>query len=139
MQTTTHRSEDGRPIPATVATIEVTPEESEKLLVALGQGSIQLTLRGYGDPDSVNTTGATTTDLERSMRGAPAAPTQPRRSARAPVTTAAPETVRIRDPLPTPPRVVKPDTAKVEVFRGSAKTELKFGKDSVRRDTIPHN
>ena len=46
MQTAVHKSEDGRPIPATVATLEVTPEESELLLVAQSQGSIQLVLRG---------------------------------------------------------------------------------------------
>jgi hypothetical protein len=33
----------------------------------------------------------------------------------------------------------KPDTSKVEVFRGAAKVELKFGKDSVKRDTIVKN
>lgn len=139
MQTQSHRSEDGRPIPATVATLEVTPEEFEQLLIAQSQGSIQLVLRGYGDPDSVNTKGATSADIERSLRSAPAAPSAPRQSARAPTTRAVPETIRIRDPLPTPPRVVKPDSAKVEVFRGAKMEELKFRKDSVRRDTIPNN
>src|SRR5688500_13288215 len=76
--TETARSEDGRPIPATVATLEVTPEESERLLIAQASGGIQLMLRGYGDPDSVVTRGATTADVERSLRDAPVA-TQPRR------------------------------------------------------------
>jgi pilus assembly protein CpaB len=139
METSVHRSEDGRPIPATVATLEVTPEEFEKLMVAQSQGTIQLVLRGYGDPDSVNTKGATVADLERSMRSAPSVPSAPRRSA--PATRAAPETVIVRDPAPVPtaPRVVKPDSTKVEIFRGATKSELKFGKDSVRRDTIPNN
>jgi hypothetical protein len=31
--------------------------------------------------------------------------------------------------------VARPDTNRVEIFRGATKTELKFGKDSVRADT----
>ena len=141
MATEALRSEDGRPIPATVATLEVTPEETEKLMVAQSQGTIQLFLRGYGDPDSVKTKGATSAELERSLRNAPSAPapTQRRATPQQQVTRAAPETVIVRDPVRTAPPVVKPDTAKVEVFRGAKKEELKFGKDSVRRDTIPNN
>ena len=139
MQNAVHQSEDGRPIPATVATIEVTPEESERLLVAQSQGTIQLTLRGYGDPDSVVTKGATSADVERAFRNAPA-PTQPRRSTAAPPRTrVVPETVLVKEPIPQSVPVVKPDTNKIEVFRGATKTELKFSKDSVRRDTIPNN
>ena len=53
------RAQDGRPISAAVASIEVTPEESERLAIAAAQGSLQLVLRGYGDPDSVITSAAT--------------------------------------------------------------------------------
>jgi pilus assembly protein CpaB len=94
MQTATSRTEDGRPIPATVATLEVTPDESELLLVAQAQGAIQLVLRGYGDPDSVVTKGATTNDVERALRDAPLSTTPPRRTASR-----------------TPPRVVTRDRA----------------------------
>ena len=144
--TQTARSEDGRPIPATVAHLEVTPEESEQLLVAQASGAIQLVLRGYGDPDSVKTKGATTTDVERALRDAPSAP-PPRRSATrppVPATRAAPETVIVTQQAPAPRQQAKPDTNKVEVFRGNAKQDYKFSKDStrrdsVRRDTIPNN
>jgi len=51
------RTEDGRPINAAVATIEVTPHEAERLTTATTQGQIQLMLRGYGAPDSANTSG----------------------------------------------------------------------------------
>lgn len=140
MQTQAHRSEDGRPIPATVATLEVTPEESEKLMVAQSQGSIQLFLRGYGDPDSVNTKGATSADLERALRSGSTVTTAPRPQRSAPVTRAAPETVVVREPsAPAPKQVMRPDSNKVEIFRGAQKSELKFGKDSVRRDTIPNS
>ena len=138
--TVTDKSEDGRPIPATVATIEVTPDESELLLIAQAQGSIQLVLRGYGDPDSVVTKGATSADVERALRDAPPlVRSSPRRNP--PQTRAAPETVVVREPAAPAPKQAapKPDTSKVEVFRGNQKELLKFGKDSVRRDTIPRN
>lgn len=139
MQTATTKTEDGRPIPATVATLEVTPEEFELLLVAQAQGSIQLVLRGYGDPDSVVTSGKTSSDIERALRDAPPVrPPPQRRVASGPPTRAVPETVVVREPLAAAPKQ-KADTNKVEVFRGANKTELKFSKDSVRRDTIPNN
>lgn len=40
------RAADGRAINASVATVEVTPEEAEKLALVTTQGSIQLVLRG---------------------------------------------------------------------------------------------
>ena len=141
MATITSKTEDGRPIPATTATLEVTPDESEKLMVAQSAGTIQLILRGYGDPDSVKTSGATAADVERMLRDAPVAPRPLARGpSRPPQTRAAPETVIVREPSATvaAPKP-KADTNKVEVFRGAQKTELKFGKDSVRRDTIPNN
>ena len=139
MATTTSKTEDGRPIPATTATLEVTPDESEKLMVAQSAGTIQLILRGYGDPDSVKTSGATTADVERMLRDAPAPKANVARGpARPPQPRVAPETVHVREPVAVVPKP-KADTNKVEVFRGATKTELKFGKDSVRRDTIPNN
>jgi pilus assembly protein CpaB len=48
----TQRSENGAPINAATCTVEVTPEEGERLALAMTQGQIQLVLRGYGDPDS---------------------------------------------------------------------------------------
>src|SRR5689334_23197267 len=60
---TTQRTEDGRPINAATCTVEVTPEEGEKLAIATTQGQIQLMLRGYGDPDSAKTNGASTAQI----------------------------------------------------------------------------
>jgi pilus assembly protein CpaB len=140
MQSTTTKTEDGRPIPATVATLEVTPEETELLGVAQQQGSIQLVLRGYGDPDSVKTKGATTSDVERALRDPGAPRPNVARGPSRPVPRVAPETVVVREAVVGAPKTApKPDTNKVEVFRGANKTEQKFVKDSVRRDTIPNN
>jgi len=50
MNVVSQHAEDGAPINAAVATVEVTPSEGERLAVAMTRGQIQLMLRGYGDP-----------------------------------------------------------------------------------------
>jgi len=135
---------DNRPIIATSATLEVTPVEAERLAVAMRDGTIQLVLRGFGDPDSVRTMGATSEDvLERPPKPAPpppvvaAAPPPRRRVAARPVTkvdapasTAAPTPAVV--PAPVVPR--KPDTLTVEVIRGDKVTQQRFEKiDSARK------
>jgi len=57
------RGPDGRPVSATTAALEVTPSEAEQLAVASNAGKIQLVLRGFGDPDTVDTRGATSRDI----------------------------------------------------------------------------
>ncbi|MFC1657497.1 Flp pilus assembly protein CpaB [Candidatus Moduliflexota bacterium] len=58
--------------PVNVITLEVTPEEAEKIALATGQGRIQLALRGYKDEKEVFTKGATIASLMSSYRiGAP--------------------------------------------------------------------
>ena len=44
------RPEDGRPISAAVASLEVLPEEAQALALASKEGNFRLLLRGYGDP-----------------------------------------------------------------------------------------
>jgi pilus assembly protein CpaB len=54
-----HRAGDGeKPASATVATLMVTPEESERLALAATKGQILLALRGIGDRELVETEGA---------------------------------------------------------------------------------
>ena len=123
------RGDDGKPINATTATLEVTPEEAERLAIAMGQGSIALVLRGYGDPDSIKTKGATSSDVLSQLRDGrlveltpkPADP--PRHHASAP------------PPPPPPPVIVQvapraPDSLTVQVYRGSAMSQNKFVKRS---------
>ena len=131
------RGQDGTPIDATTATLEVTPSEAERLALAVNSGSIQLVLRGFGDPDSSATTGAHSSDVLAELRAAPepeprpqpAAPrAAPRRSA--PTPSAA--------PAPAPPVAVAPapapDTVAVTVYRGEKASQQKFVKaDTTRR------
>ena len=73
---------DNRPIQAPTATLEVTPEEAERLMIAQQAGRIQLALRGYGDPDSIKTEGAKSADVLAQLRDAPSAKASELASAR---------------------------------------------------------
>ena len=123
--TQVERGEDGKAISATTAALEVTPAEAERLAVAMNQGSIQLVLRGYGDPDSVKTAGATSNDVLGQLRAqtelASAAPPVRRRIQRdppPPVVTAAAD--------PRPQQVARRDSTVIEVFRRTnAGTEVR--------------
>lgn len=131
--TQVERGDDGKPIQATTATLEVTPPQAEQLAVAMNEGTIQLVLRGYGDPDSVATPGATAADvlaqLRSRPRAQPAAAEEHHRAAR-------PSRPVVRAPAPPPPtRTVaadpKPDPVVVRVYRGDKLTQQSFDqKDS---------
>jgi pilus assembly protein CpaB len=138
--TALERGPDGRPLDATTVALEVSPAEAEQLAVAANAGKIQLVLRGYGDPDTVRTPGATAQAMLQRLATAPvvtapapraAPPPPPRRSAAAP----APEPVRpvaVVPPAPAP-RVVRPDSSVVQVYRRAALTQHKVA----RPDSTP--
>jgi pilus assembly protein CpaB len=113
--TRVERDAEGKAISATTAALEVTPEEAERLAVAMNQGSIQLVLRGYGDPDSVRTKGASSADVLSQLGSAPARSVEPapRPVARRAVTRPAPA------PAPVVQAPPKPDSLTVTVFRGA--------------------
>jgi pilus assembly protein CpaB len=54
---------DGKPQVARSITVEVTPEESEKLSLASQEGQIVLALRGTGDDTDAKTAGSNKRDL----------------------------------------------------------------------------
>ena len=130
--TQVQRSEDGAGNTAATATLEVTPDEAERLALAMSQGSIQLVLRGYGDPDGITTKGATSTDVLRQLRDA---------SASVPVeTTPAPtRAVPRRQPPQLPPKPVivqappvlprGPDSSTVQIIRSGKVTQQKVEKN----------
>jgi pilus assembly protein CpaB len=131
------RTEDGRQINAAVCTVEVTPEEGEKLAIATTQGQIQLLLRGYGDPDSAKTRGATTAEIVNGLKGAPtvaeAPRPEPRRSA---PRREAPPAQPVATPVvqaPPPPKP-KADTNTVTIIRGREVQQAKFA-DTAKKDS----
>lgn len=136
MGTEVYRNEKGEPIQTTVATLEVSPDEGERLAVAQSQGGIQLLLRGFADADSVRTRGANAADVIASLRNVnPSPPTRSAPQSRPAPVTVEPPIQQTPTPAPaaTPPRS---DTLRIPVYRGKTKTEEKFKVDSARRDTI---
>jgi pilus assembly protein CpaB len=129
------RGPDGRPVNATTAALEVTPAEAEQLAVSANQGKIQLALRGYGDPDTVETDGASVRDVVGGARVV-AAPTPAAAPVRRPAAPApAPVTVAPA-PAPVPAR---PDSAVVQVYRRDKVTQQKIERrDTIRPDSQPH-
>ncbi|MDQ8160267.1 MAG: Flp pilus assembly protein CpaB [Gemmatimonadota bacterium] len=140
------RGADGQAITAASAMLEVTPDEAERLAVAMREGSIQLVLRGYGDPDSIRTNGARPSDVLRQLRSGvmpettrrepePVASRPRNRAVAAPVVPAP----AVTTPAPTPrPVPVVNDSVTVKIYRGDRLSQQKFEsrKDSVRRDTL---
>jgi pilus assembly protein CpaB len=139
----TERPQDGRPIQAAVASIEVTPTEAERLAIAAAQGSLQLVLRGYGDPDSISTGGADARDVLNDLRRAKSAPvrseTRAPRSSNAAIAAAQRNAEKLTQSAPPPPVIAapkpaRPDSFALKVFRGTTKAEeLRFAKDSTAR------
>jgi len=122
--TEVQRDASGKPINATTVTLGVTPEEAERLAIAMNTGAIQLVLRGYGDPDSVRTKGATSTDVLSSLKGTSTV-------IAAPSPAAAPRIVYKRLPPPAPvvkkePPPPPPESATVRVYRGVKAEPQKF-------------
>jgi pilus assembly protein CpaB len=91
------RAQNGAPISAAVASIEVTPKEAERLAIAAAQGTLQLVLRGYADAESVITKAV---DDRTFLRGLERSKGGVKRSR-----PAAPQSV---EPLPLP----RPDTGR---------------------------
>jgi len=54
---------EGKPVVVPTVTMDVTPEDAEKLAVASTQGRLQLVLRRLGDKEVAKTTGATVTKV----------------------------------------------------------------------------
>lgn len=128
--TQVERGDDGKPIQATTATLEVTPQQAEQLAVAMNEGTIQLVLRGFGDPDSIKTPGATASDVLAQLRtGAVRVADQdpPKRTHARPRPAPAAPLRMVADPP------ARPDSIVVRVYRGDKLTQQKFD----QRDSTP--
>lgn len=134
---------DNRPISAPTAAIEVTPEEAEQLAIAQREGTIQLVLRGYGDPDSIKTNGAKTDDVLKQLRASQSIKTEverrpsgARRSAPAVQTAPVQQAPAVVPPPPVvqeAPKPKLPDSLTVQIFKGDKQDVKKFQKDSTKK------
>lgn len=120
--TEVQRDSQGKPINATTVTLAVTPEEAERLAIAMNTGAIQLVLRGYGDPDSVRTKGASSGDVLGQLKGTSVVVPQksaPPKIVYRPMPAPKPEP---KKEAPPPP----PDSARIDVYRGGRAATQKF-------------
>ncbi len=99
---------EGKPVVVPTVTLDLTPEDSERLILAASKGSLQLLLRSIIDTQPVDSKGATITKVlsgsgttvalpeapvaapVAKAKAAPAKSTKPRRAARSKVVIAAP-------------------------------------------------
>ena len=133
--TQVQRGDDGRAIQATTVALEVTPDEAEQLAIAQQEGKLQLVLRGYGDPDSVSTTGANARDVLGQLRAEVQATAPAPRVSR-------PAPRRAATPTPPPAPVVeqapaRPESLTVRVIRRGEEERQKFERDSAARTPPP--
>jgi len=91
----------GEPMPVDVYTLEVSPEEGEKLALAASKGKLQFALRNVTDGEKVVTRGATIPQTLASLR-----PAESEKSAS--------------------PKAYAPPSVTVEVIKGSEVTETKM-------------
>jgi len=108
-----------KPANVDVITLEVTPEEGEKLALASTEGKIQLALRNFGDNEAVATRGAKIPNLLGAATYAPPAPAAAR-------TVSRPAVRKARPVVAAAPQ--KPSVFTVEVIKGSKVSEQNFEK-----------
>ncbi|HXW05331.1 MAG TPA: Flp pilus assembly protein CpaB [Vicinamibacterales bacterium] len=108
------KAKEGTPIPSTVVTLLVTPEDGERIALAASEGQIMLALRNPLDTDPTQTTGVRTAGLF-GQPAAPAAKPKPVRSGPARPATEQ----KIVQPAPPP----QPAPYTVEAVRGGKRTE----------------
>jgi len=120
------KAKEEKQSPVDVVTLEVTPEEAEKLALAATEGKILLVLRNFTDTDDVITRGMTIPTLLASYSSGPV---QEAKATVAPVKAAA----RKRPTSATKKKIeiekqgpVKPPPFVVELIKGSKSSEVKF-------------
>src|SRR5207247_39356 len=103
------KGKDDKPSPVSVITLEVTPEEAEKLALATTEGKLRLSLRNPQNSQAVMTTGATVDSLLSSYQLRQAAPVQ--KAVRPTKPMAEPVEVRLKEQL----KQLLPDEKEISV------------------------
>ena len=111
------KGKEERPSPVDVITLEVTPEEAEKLALAATEGKLQLALRNFIDTEDVLTKGTTIPALLSSYTTSKETRPVARRGVAAKRTTPA---------VSTAPKEKKPPAFVVELIKGTKSSEVKF-------------
>jgi len=111
---------EGKPVVVPTVTLDLIPEDAEKLVLSASKGSLQLLLRNISDSSEVSSSGATIAKVLGGMERTPA----PQASPAAPKT---PKTVRVAQ---KPVLVVKaappPPTYLLEIVRGTEKSSKQY-------------
>jgi pilus assembly protein CpaB len=122
-----HLATDGhKPVKVQVVTLEVQPEESERLALASQHGTIQLTMRSRVDRDAVETAGVTPLALlaDRIVAPAPAPADGATRPKEEPRPHTARRAHRVREPAVDKPAAPPQQQSQViEILRGTSKIE----------------
>lgn len=100
-----------KPVQVDVITLELTPEEGEKLALAASEGKLQMALRNSTDMEDVSTRGATVPTLLSSYAGG-SAPKQTARKSGPPVQS----------------RPDRPSSIIIELIKGDQAQQLTFGR-----------
>jgi len=124
-ETKERKGSEEKSSPTDVITLEVTPEEAEKLAFAATEGRLQLALRNFSDTESIGTRGTTVSTLVGSHFLSPPREVRPPARREVEVKKVAPQE------LPPPPVEKKVEPPKlsihtVELIKGSKVSEVKF-------------
>lgn len=122
------KGKEEKPSNVDVITIEVTPEEAEKVALAAAEGRIQLALRNFSDTEDVITKGTTIPTLLASYSHSPLKETKADTRK-----VAVKKVVETQKPVPAPAvektpekAPVKPSVFVVELIKGTKASEVKF-------------
>jgi pilus assembly protein CpaB len=127
-ETKERKGSEEKSSPTDVITLEVTPEEAEKLALAATEGRLQLALRNFSDTENVVTHGTTVSTLVGSQ--SPIPPKEMRPPSRRDGREVEVKKVASQE-LPPPPVEKKVESPKVsthtvELIKGSKVSEVKF-------------
>lgn len=114
------------PSKVNAVTLQVTPEQAEKLVLAANQAKLQLVMRNYGDQEASETTGANRTTL---LRGdSYVAPPEPR-SEKTVAPRTAPRRVVVKRPVAPPAETLAPHPVSrnsIELIEGSKRRDVEI-------------
>ena len=109
---------DGKPVVVPTVTLDLTPEDAEKLILASSKGSLQMLLRNVVDTAPAETKGATIIRVLGGVERSAAPRVASAKTARKPAKK--PAAVQVRQPPPPPSPYA------VEVIKGTNKSTRQF-------------